>query len=67
MPSITPSVTHPFVGMKIQDALAASVAAGSQVRILTNHDTAFHYAEDPAPGHVLVRVRDGVVTSARVA
>lgn len=62
-----PVGAHPFVGMKIQAALAAAVAAGDQVRILSNHDTTLHYAEAPEPGHILVKVRDGVVTYASVA
>lgn len=60
-------MAHAFIGMDIHQALAAAHAAGDQVRVLSNHGVPHHYAESPEPGHILVEVRDGVITSARVA
>ena len=52
-----------YVGMDIHAALAKAHEVGDQVRILSNGQTIFRYAEPAEPHHIPVKVDQGVITS----
>lgn len=56
-----------YLGMGIHDALAAAQRAGEQLRVMAVNHITHRHAEPPAVSHILVWVKDGIITKAENA
>jgi hypothetical protein len=52
-----------YLGMDIHSALAAAQQVGEQLRVMTMADKRLRYADAPDDTHILVHVKNGIITS----